>query len=275
MILIDISQISIACIMVSSSSLKKELDENLVKHMILTSLLELKLKFGREFGDMVICADGRNNWRKNVFPYYKASRKKDRDDNFIDWTNLYKAIESFKTDLKANFPYKVIQLDDAEADDIIAVLSKNAKEQTLICSSDKDFKQLQQYKNISQYCPRKKKMMDVDDPQRELKELVIRGDVSDGVPNIRSDSDTFMDKSKRQLPITVKLLEELFKEIPDELQENYKRNDQLINFENIPMDIQNRILAEYDIPALGNKQKIYQYFMNNKMKNLLQSIGKF
>jgi hypothetical protein len=275
MILIDISQIAIANIMVSSSSLKNELNDNLIKHMIITSLLELKLKFGHEFGDMVICADGRQNWRKNIFPHYKAARHKEKDNNFIDWENLYKAIESFKLDLKINFPYKVIELHDAEADDIIAVLSKNAKEPTLIVSSDKDFKQLHQYKNVKQYCPRKKSMINVSNPSKELLELVIRGDVSDGVPNIRSDGDTFVDKAKRQLPMTVKHFENFMKEIPKELQENYERNDRLINFKNIPINIQQRILEEYNKPALGNKQKIYQYFMNNRMKNLLQNVGKF
>ena len=276
MILVDISQIAIANIMMSPDISKNKLDENLIKHMILTSLMLLKSKFGKEYGSLVICCDGKRSWRKDAFEHYKATRKKDKDDSFIDWTTLYATIENFKRDLKAFFPYKVIQLDSAEADDVIAILAKNSQlEKSIIISSDKDFAQLQIYPSINQYCPRKKKLILIKDPKAALTDLVIRGDRGDGVPNIRSDSDTFVNKDKRQAPINEKFLAKCALGIPEELTENYRRNDMLINFANIPEKVESSIMLAFHEPANGSKQTMYNYFIKNQMKNLLLEIGKF
>lgn len=278
MILVDISQLIISSIMVTEGIKKNEIDENIVKHIMLTCIMSLKLKFGKDYGKIIICCDSKTSWRKNVFKYYKFSRKKERDNSFIDWDKLYETIAQLKKDLKINFPYKVIEVDLAEADDIIAVLCRNScshKEKTIIISSDKDYKSLQKYSTIDQYCPRKKDFIKVKDPVSALRELVIRGDRADSIPNIRSDSDTFVKKGKRQGNMTKALFEEYMIKIPEELQENYNRNEQLINFDFIPDDICNSILEEFSKPIDGSRQSMYQYFVSNNMQQLLLEIGKF
>jgi 5'-3' exonuclease len=274
-ILVDLSQIAVACAFASEDVKTKGLNKNIITHMILTSLLNLKIKFGKDYGDIIICCDGESTWRHDVFPYYKSSRKKDRDDSYMDWDKLYSIIDDVKEDLKDHFPYKLLELNNCEADDVIAILSQNAVEETLIVSSDHDYFQLHGYDKISQYCPRKKQMINVDDAEKALATFCVKGDRGDGIPNIRSDSDTFTIKGKRQKTISAKMLESYLEEIPEDLQENWERNRQLIDFDCIPDNVKFAILEEFIKPANGNKKTLYNYFIQNNFKELLKEVNKF
>ena len=189
-----------------------EISEDLVRHMVLTSILSYKKKFS-EYGEIIICADDKENWRKQKFTFYKANRKKNRDSSGCDWHLIFDILATIKQELKEFFPYKMLQVPFAEADDIIGVLCKNKSmfEKTLIVSSDKDMKQLLKYNNVEFYSIYHKEKMDVENPDRFLKEHILIGDTGDGVPNFLSDDDAFVNQEKRQSPLRTKKLEEMLK----------------------------------------------------------------
>lgn len=278
-ILVDISQITIANIMMSPD-IQKSVDELLIKHMVINSLRAYNVKFKNKYGAPVICCDSFNVWRKEKFEFYKQKRKKDKEESSLDWKAIYAAINGILHDLKEVFPYKVIKVDGAEADDIIAVLSQAAVEPTLILSSDKDFGQLQN-RNVEQFDPRKKKFITHTDTQKQLMELIICGDDSDGIPNILSDSDTFVDETKRQKSIFKEKLDVWVTKTPEEFCENsvilknFKRNQELIDFRYIPADVKKKILAEYSIEPKGSISQVMQYFTENRMRHLMESLQEF
>ena len=283
-ILVDISQIVISNIAVLYLKEKstEEIDESLIRHMVLNSLRIYNLKFKREYGEMIICCDSKNNWRKEEFPLYKAARKKQKEKMQIDWSFVYRSLENILSDLKDYFPYKVIRVDGCEADDIIGCLSRELTEDEsiLIISSDKDFAQLLK-SNVKQFDPKKKEFIDISDPLMFLKQLIIKGDSSDGVPNILSDDDTFLVEGKRQKSIFSSKLEEWLRKDPvdfcenKQILQNYERNKKLIDLSFTPPYYEYAIMKEYEKIPKGNVQSILKYLMNNRMRNLIECIGDF
>jgi len=294
MILIDMSHLAISNILSDYKSFKGEIDPNLFKHMILTSLSNYKQKFEGEFGELVICCDSKTpSWRKQKFQHYKANRKK--DDSFIDWAALYKILDSMIEDLKTYFPYKVIHVNGAEGDDCIAVLAQTCsrlQKDCVVVSNDKDFNQLLKYPRVKVYSTKNKAFVTKADPQAELLEHVIGGDSGDGIPNILSIEESFV-AGRRQSPVKkAKMREEWIPSIlgqlqtgfvgtwpaewDDDAQKRFKQNLELIDFDYIPKEISSVILDQYqNNPIIGSKQMIMRYFMENRMKNLLRDIGKF
>jgi hypothetical protein len=257
-----------------------ELDENLLRHMILNSIRANKMKFSAEFGEMVIAADDRKFWRRDLYPYYKANRKKTRDASELNWNVIFDSLNKIREELKESFPYPVVQVDSAEADDVIAVLTKHYNyDKILILSGDKDFQQLQRYPNVKQYSPVLKKYITCRDPDMFLKEHIMRGDVGDGIPNFLSADATFVDGS-RQKPLATKKVDAWLHANPVEfcnveMLRNYKRNQQLVDFDFIPEDVEQNILAEYKAQSGKDRTKLFNYFISNKLKNLVETINDF
>jgi len=279
----DLSQVMIATLMVQlGNHTNADVDENLLRHMILNSIRANKMKFGPEYGELVIAADAKHSWRKDVFPYYKANRKRDRDASELNWNLIFESLNKIRDELKSVFPYRVIKLDGAEADDVIATLVKNRPhdfDKVLILSGDKDFQQLQQYANVKQYSPVLKKFITCKNPSAFLKEHIIRGDVGDGIPNFLSADDSLV-TGTRQKPISSKKLEVWLKTFPIEfctqdMLRGFKRNQQLVDFEYIPAEIEAAILEEYKNEANKDRTKLFDYFITNKLKNLVESINDF
>jgi hypothetical protein len=184
-------------------------------------------------------------------------------------------------DLKECFPYKFVEVDGAEADDVIATLTEyNQDSNVIICSSDGDYKQLHKYKNVKQYNPMLEIYIKSQNPYRELKEKIIRGDKGDGIPSILSQDDVFVIK-KRQSPISSKKLETWLDEedlrsiFTEDMYRNYMRNDLLINFENIPVELKQRIIAEYVDSKPKGKGKLFDYLMEKKLVNLISNMEEF
>lgn len=258
-----------------------DLSEDLVRHMVLTSLLGYKQKFSGDYGKLIICADDKENWRKSVFTYYKANRKKNRDKSALDWVIIFDLLEKVKKELKEFFPFKFIQVPFAEADDIIGVLCKNKSmlEKTLIVSSDKDMKQLLRYNNVEFYSVYHKEIMDVENPTLYLKEHIMSGDTSDGIPNFLSDDDTFIQPDKRQSPLTAKRLDVYLKSDPstleDRLRKNFERNRILIDMECIPEDVQAAIMNEYETGSVADGKKLFKFFIDSGLKNLMCDLPEF
>lgn len=284
MILVDFNQVMISNLMQQiGNHTNIDIEEGLFRHMVINSLRTYKQKFGTEYGEMIIACDDRNYWRKQVFPYYKANRKKNRDASEINWNHVYDIFNKVKQEIKEFFPYRVIQVDSAEADDIIASLvikygnDLNGGETILILSGDKDFVQLQTYGNVKQYDPIRKKWITHNNPVGYLYEHVCKGDVGDGIPNILSDDDTFV-TDKRQRPMTQKKIDEIAKNTIDSnhpLWRNWSRNSQLVNLQFVPKNIQDEVLNKYDQESGKDKSKLFNYFINYKLKNMMESIGDF
>ena len=277
MILLDYSQIVIANVMMN----KKSMSEDFVRHAILNTIRMYHHKFNEEYGDLVVCCDATNNWRKEAFKYYKAQRKTTRDTSDFDWSELFRLLHMVREEIAENFPYKVVYIDKAEADDIIAtlILNKDKEEPVLILSSDKDFIQLQKYKNVNQYSPLKKNFLDTDNPENFLREHILRGDVSDGVPNFLSSDDTFV-TDKRQTPLSKKKVSVWSELEPDvfcqgEQLRNYRRNEMLIDLTKIPEWLQDKIVIEYDRQPEVGRTKLFNYFVKHKLKNLMEHINEF
>lgn len=281
MILVDLNQVLLAGLMAQIANHKGKLEESLIRHMVLNIIRTHVKNFKKEYGEIVLCCDNRKYWRKDFFPFYKAGRKKTREKSDLDWHLIFDILAKLKQELKDNFPYKVIDVEGAEADDIIGTLVPiyAPSEKILILSSDGDFLQLQMYgSNVKQYNPSQKKYVKSADPHLELKEKIIRGDKGDGIPNIFSPADCFV-RDLRQKPITQKLIEKYldvhYGEWEDEsARTGFSRNQTLIDLRNIPGDIKQKIINTYEEtkPAKG---KLLNYFMEHKLKNLMDVIEEF
>ena len=287
LLLIDLSQLLISNLMVNlKGNANIEIEEDLVRHMILNSLRGLVTKFKKEYPEVVIACDSHANWRKQAFPFYKANRKKDRDNSILDWNAIFTVLSAIKQELKGVLPYKIVEVEGAEADDVIGALARYYAwarlEKVMICSSDKDFQQLQEHHLVSQYCPRNKTQIKCPNPKAFLKEHIIRGDRGDGVPNFLSDSDTFMVEKKRQKTLNSSKVEgwlnipweDLIKEMP-EAKAGYERNSELIDLSRMPYQLQQKILEEHQATPVGSKQKLMQYFMAHRMRSLFEHLGDY
>jgi len=281
MILIDLNQVLLAGLMAQIANHKGKLEESLIRHMVLNIIRTHVKNFKNEYGEVILCCDNRKYWRKEFFPFYKAGRKKTREKSDLDWHLIFDILAKLKQELKENFPYKVIDVEGAEADDIIGTLVPiyAPHQKILILSSDGDFLQLQMYgSNVKQYNPSQKKYIKSHDPLLELKEKIIRGDKGDGIPNVFSPSDCFV-RDLRQKPITQKIIEKYMTEHYGDWEDEsakigFSRNQTLIDLRNIPDDIKTKIINTYEEtkPAKG---KLLNYFMQHKLKNLMDVIEEF
>ena len=274
--LVDFSQIFIGSYMTASKFTSVDMD--VIRPAVLNVLRLYRTKFVSEFGELILCCDSRKSWRKELFPNYKASRKKTRSAAPVDWENLYECLNQLKEELMEWFPYQVLEVEKAEADDIIAVLVGLANERTLILSSDKDFVQLHAF-NVRQYSPMQKKFVE-GDAKWSLHEKLIKGDVGDGVPNIMSDDNVFIDEGRRQKPITKKKIDAWFELDPDmycdaEMLRNYNRNKQLIDLNEVPKSIRINIREQFETTAVGDRKRLLTYFINHRLKNLTENLSEF
>lgn len=279
MIIVDFNQVMISNLMMQlGNHTNVPIEEGLFRHMVINSLRSYKQKFASEYGEMIIACDDKNYWRKQLFPYYKANRKKTRDASEINWTQVFEIFNKVKHEIRDNFPYRVIQVDSAEADDIIATLVKHRSEPVLILSGDKDFVQLQMDDDVKQYDPVRKKWISHNDPRKFLFEHILKGDQGDGVPNVLSDDDTFV-ANKRQRPLTQKKIEAVYNQgimfLDKELEKNFKRNKQLVDLSMIPEKIRKQVLDKYHEEDGKDRSKLFNYFIAYKLKNMMEHVGEF
>ena len=281
MILVDMNQISLASMMMHLNMNKsKEIDENMVRHMILNSLRMYRTKFSSEFGELVLCYDSKHYWRRDYFPEYKFARRKSREKSTHDWNAIFSCLNEIRDELRNNMPYKFIEIYGAEADDIIGVLCSEYSEEIMILSGDKDFIQLQRFPNVKQYSPITKKKVNGENPDEYLKEHIFKGDTSDGVPNVLSPDNTFTE-GLRQKPLTKKKiaswLEHDFEDVApnDEVKRNYQRNRKLIDLTYTPEELSSEIINTYKEAPYGDRSKLLNYFIQKRLRNLTESIGEF
>lgn len=278
MIIIDYNGIAIGNIVTQ----KIDVDENMIRHMILNTIRMYKQKF-KEYGEVVIVADAGGNWRKDVFPQYKASRKKSRDKSSIDWDEVFRITNMVREEIKENFPYKVMHVWGCEADDVIAHLVENTQEfgeyeEVMIVSADHDFKQLQRYDNVKQYSPLVKKPVVEEHPRVNLTEKILTGDAGDGVPNVLSDDNVFVE-GRRQTPLSAKkkaILMEDEKALGEEVYRNIQRNRKLIDLRETPPVVIEEIINTFkQQDPWGNKGKVFPYLVEKRCKRLIEVVQEF
>ena len=282
MIIFDYNQVAISNLMEQIGSSKAPVEENLVRHMILNTMRTYIKKFKESHGpEVVIACDNRKYWRREIFPHYKASRKKNRDASGHDWNSIFECLHKIKEELKDYSPYKVIDVDGAEADDVIAslVMKYSPHQKIMILSSDKDFAQLQKFPSVDQYSPILKRYVKEPLPSVQLKQMIIRGDKGDGVPNILTKDDVFV-VGGRQKPITEAKIINWLNQDPtefcnEEMLRNYSRNESLIDLTKIPQTIVSEILDKYETTQAKSKSVFMNYMIANKLKNLIEVLDEF
>lgn len=282
MILIDYNQIALSNIIVQKLN-----DENMIRHMILNSIRMYNKKYRDQYGQMVICCDGPNTWRKQYFPEYKAARKKNRDDSSVDWQEIFRILNLVRDEIRENLPYKVIHLDGCEADDIIGTLVLETQEfgkdePVKIISSDKDFIQLHRFKNVSQFSPMQKKEVSDKNPHIYRFNHIIKGDAGDGVPNVKSADNVFIEEGLRQTPIRAKQIEEwldnserLSEVMDSEVYRNYQRNKKLIDLTEIPENISESIINTFNNSKKPMQMKVLNYLIKKRCNLLIESVEEF
>ena len=278
MILIDYNAIAISNVV----AMKMEVEEDMVRHMILNSIRMHRVKNKAKYGEIVICCDGFKNWRKDAFPPYKHKRKDARKESKMDWKELFRITNLVQQEIKDNFPYKVVDVAECEADDVIGVLVEQTQEfgnheEVMIISGDKDFAQLQKYDNVAQYSPVQKKFIKTDTPRKQLMELILKGDTSDGVPNVLSGDNVFVE-GVRQTPLRQNKIDQLIndpKSMGEEIYRNYLRNKKLIDLSETPDSVRKEIIYNYNNQEVSDRGKVFPYLVDKRCRMLLESVEEF
>jgi len=282
MLIYDYNGIALGSIIVN-----RDLNQDLIRHMILNTIRMYRVKFPRkDYGDIVIAADGANNWRRGAFPQYKANRRKSRDKSDFDWNEAFRILNEVREEIRETFPYRVVHVEGCEADDVIGTLVANTQEfgqyeNVMIISADKDFAQLQRFDNVRQFSPLTKKFIDEKNPKLRLLEHIIKGDAGDGVPNILSNDDVFVE-GLRQTPVSKKKMEAIMADLEEgELlyaaswYRNYQRNQRLIDLTYTPDHLKENILKEFEKDPIGKGSLVLPYLINKKCKMLIEVAAEF
>lgn len=291
MILLDLQQSVIAAFMVAMDSGPKggpgavDVEIGIFRHIALNLIRNINVKYRNSYGELVLCADSSSNWRRDVFPFYKANRKKSRDASFIDWDKLFAALDILKDELRDNFPYRFVKVDRCEADDIIGVLARQATGPTLIVSGDGDFGQLHRFAPAVRQYDHVRKREIIEDPGKSLKHKIIRGDTGDGVPNFLSDDDTLVTEGKRQRPIKATQEEAWLEMTPEEIwastkdpvtaKRNWERNQTMVDLTKTPDDLVVAIMDKYNVKPTSDRTTVFAYLVQSGLKRLLQDVQDF
>jgi len=288
MILIDFNSVAINVI----TAAKIPIQEDLMRHLILDTLRRHRSKYTSKYGELVICCDARANWRREKFPEYKGKRKENRDKHPMDWDSLWKILEQLLVEIEENFPYKIIRVHSAEADDVIGELARYTQEfgqweDIMIISADKDFAQLQKFKNVAQYSPMAKGLVKEKDPHKFLFEHVLRGDTGDGVPNFLSPDRCFID-GIRQTTLYQKRVDAIMgackyrdtdalkEHLTEEELRNYFRNRTMIDLDETPESLKKEIINTFESKDPSkNKRKVFGYLIKHRCNKLLENVQEF
>ena len=276
MILVDANQIAISHLMVRQK-IEDGINIDSIRRSIIRVLARIQKKFGPEYGQMVLCYDDKNYWRSQVFPYYKKNRKQERETSKYDWDMVFSVLNRIRDEIRRYLPYYVIQVQGAEADDVIATLAKStASDKILVLSADKDFIQLQRDTRVKQYDPIRNRWIEHEDPIHYLQEHIVRGDRSDGIPNILTCDDAIVN-GKAQKKMSKEKISALASMKPEDFTNyirlrNWKRNSELIDFSNIPSSIRNNIIMKFTKYRL-NKSIDLQYFIDNNITDLIDEFA--
>lgn len=281
---VDLNQVLISNLMQHLKFVSKshDMNEDLIRHMSINTIRSNAKQFKSKYNNIILCCDSKKYWRRDVFPFYKSQRKVDRANSGYDWSMIFDTLNKLRDEMKENFPYKVLDVEGAEADDVIAVLTARLAPHSdvLILSSDKDFAQLQKYPNVTQYSPILKRFIQIDDPKTYIKEHILKGDRGDGIPNFLSPDNTFAAGERQKVINSKKLQEWISKDATefcttDTMLRGYKRNQTLVDFDYIPNEVQEKIVAAFENAKPATKQTMLDYFIGKGLKVMIESINDF
>lgn len=286
---IDISNISIATLMNNFKPKEQaSITIEIIRHLVLDTLRFNVVKFKGEYPEIVIAFDDRNYWRRQKAWYYKKRRQIEHEESEWDWDRLNNFLNPVFEEIRQNMPYLGLKVEFAEADDIIAVVTKKAVgegRRVLVVSADSDFTQLQKYNGVRQWSPPQKKWVTpkYGSPRNDLRYKNIKGDKKDSIACIKIRNDYIVTKVEGERAPAVKSSElEAWLEADDpttlmtpEWAARYKENEELRDFEFIPKDIENSIIEAYNTPKSGSKAKMERYFMDNKLSRMFEKLSDF
>jgi len=279
MILLDYSSVTMSSLMTRIDEYDQ--DTNLLRHQILNIIRLYNVQFRSDFGEMIICMDAANNWRRDRYPFYKANRRKSRSNSVYDWDKIYSVLNEVRDEMTTMSPFRCVRINRCEADDVIAAIveKKRPEEPILIISPDRDFVQLQKYANVKQYSNLQKKWIEPKvSAQYDLQEKVLKGDMGDGVPNVMSDDNVILDESLRQTPLRKAKLESLMQD-PESLGTTIARrvirNRDLIDLNRTPLELKNEIINQFNEKSKGSINSLMNLLSKYKMKMLLEALPDF
>lgn len=279
MILLDYSSISMSTIMAQIGHYEE--NPELIRHTIFNIVRRFNLEYRDKYGEMIICFDSKNNWRREVFPQYKAGRRKSRKNSVHDWETIFKLLDEVRTEIVEYSPYRTIQVERCEADDVIGTICEKqmSPEPILIISPDTDFVQLQRYPNVSQWSNLQKKWVEPKvGPLEDLEEKILRGDTGDGVPNVMSGDEVLITEGARQTPLSKRKLE-ILKEDPEALGTTIARriirNRKMIDLQRTPEELKEEIMEKFNNKAKGSITRLMTLFTKHQMKLLTESLTDF
>ena len=153
--------------------------------------------------EVVIAVDNRDTyWRKEVWAGYKAKRQNQRDESEIEWNEVFAMQKYLFKIIEKVSNWKIINVERAEGDDVIFVLSKHLSKKDnikriIIHSSDHDLIQARLFSDKVHYW-RTTRTVDIrlsayqDSTKEEIYEMIrehiISGDPIDGFGHIKQFS---------------------------------------------------------------------------------------
>ena len=250
-----------------------ELTQNSLSRSLAQSIYWYKKKYQDEYGHVVICCDSKSNWRRDIFPYYKQRRRDKRSNDDKDWDLVFHLFSLVKADFKQNLQETVLEIDDLEGDDLIALGTKLInKRPHLIISSDKDMTQLTAIPGVKMFHVLHQEFAEFDEKAFILQ--LLKGDRSDGVPSILCEDNHFVDENAPVKRLTKKYtdavsatteeeIRRVFADQPnlEEIVKHFKRNQLLIDLDFIPEKykeiFKTQFMAAYNAQKNNNSDAYY------------------
>lgn len=229
-----------------------DMDIRKIRYVILSSIRGAFSRL-KQFAPLVVCCDN-GSWRKDYFPFYKHKRRVVQNEGPVDWLEVHFMLKQLQAEFSDHMPFVTLSVEGCEGDDVICHLARKAAntERVVIYSDDKDFRQLQVYKNIFQFSHRNKEYLTEDDPAGYLATQVLKGDAGDGVPNILSPDDAFTIEGFRSIAITQKIKDAFIGNTEEEFMDILENDPK---FRNVRDNLEKKNLSIEDVPKYINRNR--------------------
>lgn len=238
-----------------------ETNYDILKYRMFDAMYKSLFKI-KDVREVVLAMDSRRSWRKLYWSKYKAHRKSAREKIDLNWDDFFAMYDEFMEDIKQNTPFKVMKIDDVEADDIIGVLALEKPQDFYIISTDKDFLQLCSPR-VKIFNPLKKVHVDHPNPELFIVEQSLCGQAKDNIYNVKTPLD--WPDGKRKPGFGAKAYEKVIATGLDkwldenELRDRYEFNRNLMDFARVPEEIKRRIHRDYDKYDKPSPDNIYEF----------------
>lgn len=246
----------------------------LFKYRMIDGIYKSLFKIG-SVDEVVLAMDDRRSWRRMYWTKYKANRKSARERLDLDWDDYYKEYGDYMDEIASHLPFKVINIKDSEADDVIGTLVHNKPQNFYVVSTDKDFLQLCSPR-VKIFNPLKKAHVEHPNPELFLVEECLRGQAKDNIYNIRTPLNH--PDGVRKPGFGAKAFEKAMTHVQgykgwledNDLVDRYEFNRNLMDLSRVPNEIKRRILRDYDNYALPHPDNILTFFQNHQWPEYME-----